>query len=412
MGPAGPAGLDYRPAGYVGSQACAECHEEIATIHSQTGHAYILNRVVDGQPPAYPATQVSDPPEGYTWDDILYVVGGYGWKAVFIDQSGNLITGTETINTQFNFANRDLGTDDEWVAFHVGETQAYTCGECHTTGYVPEGNQHDLPGLIGTWAEDGVGCEACHGPGGNHANDPYVVDMEIERDSEACANCHSFGAVNQLEATEDGFIHNYQTYDELFLTKKRVMDCVDCHDPHAGTRTQEGRGLAIKTECETCHFEKETAQKLRRHPADCVDCHMPYWSKSAAANPELFTADLRTHMMSINPAATGMVEDGVAHAYLSIDASCKACHTPGSRRERSDEQLRAVATGYHDPDLAGTGPGDEEAPADETPAADETPEAEATAPADNEAPADAGTATPEASPEAGNDTTDSADSGN
>ena len=35
---------------------------------------------VDGQPPEYPYTELVDTPEGYTWDDILYVIGGYGWK--------------------------------------------------------------------------------------------------------------------------------------------------------------------------------------------------------------------------------------------------------------------------------------------------------------------------------------------
>jgi hypothetical protein len=389
MGATGPAGLDYRPAGYVGSDACAECHEELAELHSRTGHALILNKVVDGQPPEYPNSTVSEPPEGYTWDDILYVVGGFAWKAVFIDQSGQIITSTDEVATQFNLANRTLRTDDEWVAFHAGETQDYTCGECHTTGYRPEGHQNDVPGLIGTWAEDGVGCEACHGPGSNHVNDPYAVAMEINRDSEACATCHHLGDMTQIETTEAGFIHSYQQYEELFLSTKRVMNCVDCHNPHAGTRTQEGRGLAIKTECETCHFAQEEYQRIndRRH-ADCVDCHMPYWSLNAVSDPARYSADVRTHLMAINPLATEQIDrDGLLHPYLTVDAACKSCHNADGRGgELPDERLIEVATGYHDRDLAGSenrrrGNADaeatptEEAPAEEAPAeeADATP---------------------------------------
>jgi long-chain acyl-CoA synthetase len=31
---------------------------------------------------------------------------------------------------------------------------SFTCGACHTTGYVPDGNQDGLPGLVGKWAEE------------------------------------------------------------------------------------------------------------------------------------------------------------------------------------------------------------------------------------------------------------------
>ncbi len=34
-------------------------------------------------------SRVPDPPEGYTWEDISYVIGGYGWKARFIDLEGH-----------------------------------------------------------------------------------------------------------------------------------------------------------------------------------------------------------------------------------------------------------------------------------------------------------------------------------
>ena len=85
---------------------------------------------------------------------------GITGRARFIDKEGFIITGDAEATTQYNFANDVVGNDPEWVAYHAGEEKPYDCGTCHTTGYSPEGNQDGLPGLIGTWAEDGIGCEA------------------------------------------------------------------------------------------------------------------------------------------------------------------------------------------------------------------------------------------------------------
>lgn len=353
MGPTGPAGIDYRPSGYVGSATCAECHEEISSEHAATGHAFILNRI-EGAAPTYPHGEEIEPPVGTTWDDILYVVGGYANKAVFIDQEGNLITGDEDNPTQFNLENDELDRDAEWVAYHAGDETGYSCAECHTTGYIPSGNQLNVAGLAGMWAEDGVGCESCHGAGSNHVNDPYLTPMSINRDAEVCGDCHTYGDSMQVEMTEEGFFQGYQQYDELFVTTKRVMNCTDCHNPHQGTTSAEDAG--IKSDCETCHFDAVENQKInsRRH-AECVDCHMPYWDQVAVGDAEIFMADTRTHLVAINPLTMEQADDdGVAYPYLTVSASCKGCHNDEGRGGLlPDEQLMEVATGYHDPDLAG-----------------------------------------------------------
>ena len=358
-GPAGPAGedgLNWMPATYVGSENCQECHEDIYASYSETGHPYIFNKIVDGQAPEYPFSEVPDPPEGYTWDDISYVIGGYGWKARFVDQDGYIITGDENAATQYNLENKTLKMGDDWVPYHAGEEVTNDCGSCHTTGYIPEGNQDGLPGLIGTWAEDGIGCEECHGPGSNHVNDPYQVSATINRDSESCGQCHSLGDVTEIEAS-DGFIDHTQQYDELFASKKRVMRCVDCHNPHETVKHASG-GLAIKSDCESCHFENDTYQKItdRRH-AKCVDCHIPQATKSALADPEQFSADMHTHLMAINPMETSQFDkDGAfSEPYLTLDFACRSCHNEDGRADNlSDEELQEAAIGFHDREEAGS----------------------------------------------------------
>ncbi len=355
QGERGESGLNWEPAVYVGSEACGECHEDLYNSYLETGHPYIQQRVVDGNPPEYPFSEVPEPPEGYTWDDILYVVGGYGWKARFVGKDGYIITGDESAFTQYNIANDDLDMGDDWVAYHPGEEVPYDCAVCHATGYVPVENQDNLPGLIGTWAEDGVGCERCHGPGGNHVNDPYMVNMQIVRDSELCGSCHSIAEPDNSEFAE-GFFGHHGQYLEKYQSKKRDMPCVDCHDPHQSTKY--GDSVEGRAECENCHIEQSVYMKItdRRH-ARCTDCHMPLATVFALSDPDRYSGDMRTHLFAINPQGSiHLGDDGTADMpYLTVDYSCKGCHNEEDRAPAlTDEELVTAATGYHDREQAGS----------------------------------------------------------
>ena len=358
QGPPGPPGRDgvsYSPPEFVGNEACAECHQEIYDTFMLSGHPYKLNPVVDGQPPDYPFTELTTPPEGYTWDEISYVIGGYNWKARFIDQNGFIITGEdENATTQYNFFNDEIGLGDNWVGYHPGEEKPYSCGTCHTTGYLAEGNQDGRPGLIGTWAFPGIQCEECHGPSSLHAGNPLAFRPIVDRDSESCGNCHSRGATESVNA-KGGLIQHHEQYEELFQGKHITLDCVVCHDPHAGVvqlrRTEQ---QTTRTSCENCHYAEGQTFKLEPHPTECVACHMPRLTKSAVGDPERFTGDLRTHLMAIDPTQVGQFsEDGsVALSQLSLDFACRSCHVPagdGFASPKTDEELIEAATDYHLP---------------------------------------------------------------
>jgi hypothetical protein len=333
---------------YVGSETCSKCHEEIYETFMKSGHPWKLNPVVDGEPPEYPFTEVPEPPEGYTWDDIIYVIGGYNWKARFIDKDGYIITGAdEKATTQYNFANDIVGKEAGWVGYHAD------CGPCHTTGYNPEGNQDDLPGLVGTWAEPGIKCERCHGPGSLHVENPYGVLMEVDRDSEQCGECHLRGAPEAVNAS-GGFIRHHEQYEELFQSKHIVLDCVKCHDPHVGVvQLRQADEQTTRTQCENCHFKNAKYQDSEIHPtvADCIDCHMPRVTKSAWGDAEKFTGDIRTHLMAIDPDQIGQFteDDSEALSQIGLDFACRGCHVKGgSATPKTDEELREKADGYHD----------------------------------------------------------------
>ncbi len=360
-GPPGEAGAGAVGADYVGSATCQGCHQEIYEVFVNSGHAWKLNPLVDGQPPDYPFTELTELPEGYTWDDIAYVIGGYNWKARFINKEGYIITdapgasgNTEYLN-QWNFANPIVGKEAGWVTYKSGEENLpYDCGSCHTTGYSPQGHQDDMPGIIGTWAEPGIKCEACHGPGGLHVKNPRGVQMLMDRDAELCGQCHIRGAVESVDA-KGGFIEHHEQYEELFQSKHIVLDCVICHDPHQGVvQLRQAEVQTTRTRCENCHLDEASYQDSQIHPniTQCIDCHMPRIVKSAWGDPDKFTGDIRTHLMRINPTQIGQFsEDGTtALSEIGLDFACRQCHVQGGNATpKSDEELIEKAKGYHTP---------------------------------------------------------------
>ncbi len=335
---------------------CKACHEGIYEQFIKSGHAYKLNKVVDGKPPEYPFTELPELPEGVTWDDVTYVIGGYNWKARFIGKDGYIITGAEGDSeylNQYNFANPVVGNKAGWGKYHSGEKRPYNCGSCHTTGYSPQGKQDDLPGMVGTWAEEGITCENCHGPASQHVQDPYAVKPKVVRDAEQCGKCHRRGGVEAVNAS-GGFIRHHEQYEELYQSKHLVLECVDCHSPHLGVvQLRKAEKPTTRTDCANCHFEKAKFQNSQVHTAmkvDCIECHMPRIIKNAVGNAEKFTADIRTHMMAIDFDQIGQFsEDGkTALSQVGLNFACRSCHVEGGKAmPKTDDELRQKAFNYH-----------------------------------------------------------------
>lgn len=356
-GPAGPPGADAIAgdfgAEYVGAQICAGCHPDISEVFMKSGHAYKLNPVVDGQPPEYPFTEVEELPEGYTWDDILYVIGGYNWKARFIGLDGYIITNppgetgvTDYLN-QFNFANSVVGVRAGWVTYHSGEENVqYDCGSCHTTGYNPNAT-NELPGIVGDWAEPSIMCEECHGPGSLHVKNPRGVDMKVNRDSEECGACHRRDNVEEVNAS-GGFIQHHEQYEELYQSKHLVISCVTCHDPHSGVvQLRAAQEPITRTQCENCHFKQ--VKNMQHVAIPCISCHMPRITKSAVGDISRFTGDIRTHLMAVDGTQidTFTEEGELVSGQIGLDFACRHCHIPDTGFARSDEELIDMADGIH-----------------------------------------------------------------
>lgn len=345
--------------GYLGASACGACHGNLAALHARHPHAHALTPVLDGQP-AFPAGPgVPAPPAGLDWPGISLVVGGYTKSALFVDASGFVLTdGTAHTLTQYNPALPAVDLGAEFSPYLPAQTTPLAFDFARfahrTTGalsFDENGGrrQGNLPGIGGTWAEAGVQCEACHGPGSQHPADPTAGHIELAGAITACARCHSNTGNPGVIAVADELIVGFQQATELDASPHRNFACSTCHEPH--TSTTYDRAQAIRNECETCH----PTQNMAVHkgfvfvrgdyvePVTCVSCHMPYLVQTARLTDHSLTngktvrlGDTRSHLFKLDPESTGpsmfaaagtqIARDTDGRASISTCYVCQRCH--------------------------------------------------------------------------------------
>ena len=213
----GDDGDDWSIPPYVGADVCAVCHEEEFEAWLRSGHAWAL-AAIDGDPDGQPWDDLGNfgdyplnPPTD-SWDDVSHVLGGWGWKQVYIDADGYLVTGPDT---RYNI------DDGSWSPLMEGEptgtVSSFDCVSCHTTGFRPVEPEEALPGLSASWDAAGIDCEGCHGNGAPPRESPYDAPMPIERDAEFCGSCHTAGDERIIPGA-DGLVDH----------------CCDCDDSDPG----------------------------------------------------------------------------------------------------------------------------------------------------------------------------------
>lgn len=383
---------------WVGSDACQECHVVKYNDWIESGHPYKFSVIENNTPPTYPEfvanfqdTWIENLGDGtHTWEDVAGVIGGFGWKSRFVGQDGHLIgTAGSAYSTgyghnQFNFFG---GENHGWVDYNPDNEKIYnySCFKCHTTGGTTDGTW--LPGVegLGTFTEGGIGCESCHGPGGDHVEDPNnsnidrvyefahldndlgglkingeVMTPDPNRDDVnfMCGTCHNRSYTSPINAS-GGFIKHHEQWDEIVATKhyENGMDCSSCHDPHKRV-VWEGDGITMN--CGTCHNEQFN---LTNHSAatTCVDCHMPYAAKSGTTRGMSgYKGDVRSHLVKIIPDTASMFtadgsavkDDDERPAALSPAFSCLGCHNDDPDDAIPDKTLEEAAEqaqDMHDP---------------------------------------------------------------
>jgi predicted CXXCH cytochrome family protein len=130
---------------------------------------------------------------------------------------------------------------EDWV----NQGSSDSCLECHTTGF---------DASTGTFAEEGVACEACHGP---YQKEHPSTPMPVTPDYTLCARCHKT-TTDEWQASKHGQIG---------------LNCESCHNPHS----QKPLADTVNDLCTNCH--KDTGQSFTHGThansgLQCSDCHM------------------------------------------------------------------------------------------------------------------------------------------
>lgn len=300
------------PGAYVGAKACQRCHAAEFKAQSASAHAGALSRVSDRV--SFPVgVQLSRDPK-YRYE-ILRAEGGL---RVHISDGVDLMD----LPLEWVFgAGRQASTfvtrvNQDWYVEHYASWYAATnsygptpgqdavrpksiseaagalystsdpqsgirgCFECHSTGPVSFAGNGDAQ-----VNENGVRCESCHGPGGEHAADPLhhrltnPAKLSSVALNDFCGRCHRPPAAKSV-AIDWNYAWNvrhqpvYLSQSLCFLKSRGALSCLTCHDPHEPAAKKPVAFFNEK--CLHCH-----SGCIAQNRTNCIDCHMPLISPQA-----------------------------------------------------------------------------------------------------------------------------------
>jgi hypothetical protein len=302
---------------YVGSGACAQCHNPLTAKRLANSMSRALEPVEScGILKSHPRLNFRNGPYSYqilrdgkqsiyTISDglnsisepILYCFGQgragqtyvFQHQGVFYESRVSYYQTTQDLDFTIIHPRAVPQSLEDGLGRPMTIEAAQGCFACHSTDAV--GNaQLQLDHLM-----PGVSCEGCHGPGEKHIAaikagsrnleifNPAKLDAD-ELSQEVCGACHvSFEKA--LLMPKQGGANNlrYQPY-RIFNSRGHSGDprisCVACHDPH--DKLAEDAAF-YDSKCLACHLatRKEARTATRSAPACpvsrqlCTTCHMP-----------------------------------------------------------------------------------------------------------------------------------------
>ncbi len=169
----------------------------------------------------------------------------------------------------------------------------------------------------------GKACEACHGPGGTHAESAEKSairnpgSLPAAEADKICLGCH-LNAPAQAGRIQGGHARGQ-------------VSCVACHPVHkaSGGAMAPAKASAVNNLCTSCHkqewagFQRPYTHRLAQGAVTCVDCHNPHGSPFGRSLSLVSANDrgcLKCHGDKRGPFA-------YEHAPVKLEG-CTACHEP------------------------------------------------------------------------------------
>jgi predicted CXXCH cytochrome family protein len=366
------------PAQYVGSQSCRRCHAPTYERWSKTRMANVVRDPKQHPDTVLPDFSKPDPLLTFKLDDVAFVYGSK-WKQRYFTRVGNDYYPqpaqwdvTHKV-WRLYFVQPDT---DWWVAHYPPDNMKRPtgplCDGCHSVNY-------DIQTKSVT--EWNVGCERCHGPGGDHVRQPAARNivnpskLDFVRANDTCIQCHSQGQPRQnphlgqfydwpVGFHQGGRLSDFWRLEEHTLGEtsfthfaegsahknrmqgndyvqsqmyKRGVTCFSCHDVH-GTPHDADLVKPARALCLTCHspmspngpraatIEQHTHHAPGSTGSDCVACHMPKIAQTIA------DVNVRSHTFRfITPSESER---------LKVPNACIGCHKDRTNAWASD-QLRS-----------------------------------------------------------------------
>ena len=260
--------------GYAGSAACLSCHAkrdaELVRCWQASRHHKTLTILQDAEQAAREFGLQRDGAR-----KAFAVIGSACGPRVVLGRDLKLIASLGWEDEDVFGPPHEILIGTGWRGIDAAES----CLGCHSTGYSVSRR---------TVLEAGIGCEACHGPGGRHVDSAAgtcetvnPVKLDLHRANMVCGQCHSRGTdktgrypfpVKSAERSLEPFIpgddlaacftdakplRNGQgwEYSLLINAAERYANqrCTDCHDSHNKPGTAAMLKDPTSEQCLTCH---------------------------------------------------------------------------------------------------------------------------------------------------------------
>ena len=366
-------------ANFVGSSACASCHETEYAAWKQSQHAAAMQ---EARPPAvlgrfdgtmfnyagvtskffrrgekyFASTEGAD---GALHDfEIRYTFGVYplqqylvafpdgrmqplptAWDARPVAQGGqrwfHLTPGPRVTHTD---EMHWTGRQQNWN---------FTCADCHSTG-VRKGYDAAANRFHTTWSDINVGCEACHGPGSRHiawSSYPKLLRRLLWRDNRLPAQLNERNGIHWTIDSQTGNARR----SVARRTNREIESCAPCHSRRVQIAENYAAGSPLldyyvpslivrglyhpdgQQRDEVYTYVSFLQSRMNHAGVTCSDCHEPH-TQQLRATGNAVCAQCHLPAKYDRPVHT-------LHAAGAPGSACVSCHMPATTYMQIDPRL-------------------------------------------------------------------------